>query len=174
MIFRLVSGGQTGVDRAALDVALELGIACGGWCPHGRKAEDGRIPDRYPLQETPSSEYGQRTEWNVRDSDGTLVLAWGEPAGGTLLTVNVCHAMGKPCLVIDLADAGNLASCIQTVREWVATHLAHGVLNVAGPRFSESPAASERARVILQSVLRSVDARPAAQGAGDIVRCGGP
>src|SRR5262249_20137195 len=87
LIARLVSGGQTGVDRAALDAALEVGVPCGGWCPKGRKAEDGRIDDRYPLCETPSAAYSQRTRWNVRDSDGTLVLAWGEPTGGTLLTV---------------------------------------------------------------------------------------
>ena len=70
----IVSGGQTGVDRAALDVALALGLACGGWCPRGRRAEDGPLPARYPLRETPSASYPERTEWNVRDSDGTLVL----------------------------------------------------------------------------------------------------
>jgi hypothetical protein len=73
-IARLVSGGQSGVDRAALDVALALGIPCGGWCPKGRKAEDG---ERYPLKETPSAGYSQRTRWNVRDADGTLILTWG-------------------------------------------------------------------------------------------------
>src|SRR5262245_51361441 len=75
VISKIVSGGQTGVDRAALDVALELGIPCGGWCPKGRLAEDGPIPERYPLKETTLRVYPQRTEWNVRDSDGTLVLA---------------------------------------------------------------------------------------------------
>jgi predicted Rossmann-fold nucleotide-binding protein len=79
MIPRLVSGGQTGVDRAALDVALELGVPCGGWCPKGRRAEDGRIPDCYPLTETRTGDYATRTRWNVRDSDFTLVLSWGEP-----------------------------------------------------------------------------------------------
>ena len=74
-IGKIVSGGQTGVDRAALDVARELSLACGGWCPRGRRAEDGAIPARYPLVETPRAAYPQRTEWNVRDSDATLVLA---------------------------------------------------------------------------------------------------
>ena len=83
MLTRIVSGGQTGVDRAALDVALELSIPCGGWCPKGRKAEDGALPARYPLKETPSEEYAQRTTWNVRDSDGTLILTHGAPTGGT-------------------------------------------------------------------------------------------
>src|SRR3954454_8651242 len=91
MFTKIVSGGQTGVDRAALDVALALGIPCGGWCPKGRKAEDGPIEDRYPLSETPSSDYRQRTLWNIRDSDATLILTWGEPTGGTLLTVKECR-----------------------------------------------------------------------------------
>ena len=73
-ITRIISGGQTGVDRAALDAAMELGLSCGGWCPKGRHAEDGVIPSRYPLQETPTADYAQRTHWNVRDSDGTVIL----------------------------------------------------------------------------------------------------
>lgn len=76
---KIVSGGQTGVDRAALDVALELGLPCGGWCPKGRKAEDGVIHSRYPLKETPSEEYNERTTWNVRDSDGTLIVSDAPP-----------------------------------------------------------------------------------------------
>src|SRR3954447_23558628 len=101
---KLISGGQTGVDRAALDVALALGIPCGGWCPKGRKAEDGPIPERYPLTETPSGSYSQRTRWNVRDADATLILTWGQPTSGTLLTVNACRGTDKPHLVLDLAD----------------------------------------------------------------------
>ena len=153
MIGRLVSGGQSGVDRAALDVALELGVSCGGWCPKDRKAEDGPILDRYPLKETPSSEYSQRTQWNVRDSDGTLILAWGEPTGGTLLTADVCRGTGKPYLVIDLADEGNRTAAIQAAREWIAANLAGGVLNVAGPRASEHPAVYEQTRAFLRAVL---------------------
>ena len=102
MITRIVSGGQTGVDRAALDVALKLGIPCGGWCPRGRRAEDGPIDACYPLQETPTQEYPQRTEWNVRDSDGTLVLTFGRPKGGTALTIRLAERLTRPCLVVDL------------------------------------------------------------------------
>src|SRR5437868_610576 len=111
MIRKIISGGQTGVDRAALDVALELGIACGGWCPKGRLAEDGPIPERYPLKETNLPVYPQRTEWNVRDSDGTLVLTLGSPAkngelapegSGTALTIELARRQKKPCLVVDL------------------------------------------------------------------------
>jgi hypothetical protein len=91
------------VDRASLDAALEFGIPCGGWCPKGRKAEDGPIPPRYPLSETPSADYGQRTEWNVRDSDGTLILNSGELAGGTAQTVEIARRLRKPFLVVDLA-----------------------------------------------------------------------
>jgi hypothetical protein len=92
------------VDRAALDVALEVGIPSGGWCPRGRKAEDGGIPAHYPLVETSSEDYGQRTKWNIRDSDGTLILTRGEPAGGTLLAIEECRSTGKPHLVINLTD----------------------------------------------------------------------
>src|SRR5262249_25460405 len=102
MFVKIVSGGQTGVDRAALDFALEHGIPCGGWCPQGRLAEDGVIPERYPLQETPWDGYPQRTEWNVRDADGTLILTRGEPDGGTAYTERVAGERKKPCLVVDL------------------------------------------------------------------------
>ncbi len=86
-IAKIISGGQTGVDRAALDVAIELELPCGGWCPRGRLAEDGTVPDRYPLQETRSAEYAERTERNVIDSDGTLIIATRPLTGGTALTV---------------------------------------------------------------------------------------
>ncbi len=153
MIAWLVSGGQIGVDRAALDAALELGIPCGGWCPKGRKAEDGTIPDRYPVRETPTADYRQRTAWNVRDSDGTLILVWGEPTGGTLLTVDVCHSTGKPYLMIDLADERSVVEAVQAARKWIATTLVAGVLNVAGPRASEHPVIYERAKSFLLAVL---------------------
>ena len=153
MIGRLVSGGQSGVDRAALDTALELGVSCGGWCPKGRKAEDGTIPDLYPLVETPSRDYSQRTRWNVRDSDGTLILAWGKPRGGTLLTVEVCRRTGKPYFVVDLAEEGNMAAVVQGVREWIVANLVGGSLNVAGPRASEDKAVYINAKAFLRAVL---------------------
>src|SRR5512135_124388 len=104
MVARIVSGGQTGVDRAALDAARQLGLECGGWCPRGRRAEDGKVASGYPLRETPSEDYAQRTEWNVRDSDATLVLTHGRPAGGTALTIAVARRLGKPLLVLDLDE----------------------------------------------------------------------
>ncbi|MDP6705118.1 MAG: putative molybdenum carrier protein [Alphaproteobacteria bacterium] len=97
---RVISGGQTGVDRAALDAAMTLGLAVGGWCPRGRWAEDGPIPTRYPLIETPLARVVQRTFWNVRDSDATLVLVQGRARGGTLATIR--QAAGRrPLLVLD-------------------------------------------------------------------------
>jgi len=153
MIGKMISGGQTGVDRAALDVALELGIPCGGWCPKGRKAEDGTIEARYPLQETPSDSYGQRTKWNVRDSDGTLILSWGKPTTGTLLTANECRRTAQPHLVIDLAGEGDQAADVLAAREWIEKNLPSGVLNVAGPRASKHSAVYERARAFIMAVF---------------------
>jgi hypothetical protein len=153
MIARLVSGGQTGVDRAALDAALELAIPCGGWCPRGRKAEDGRIAGRYPLAETPSPGYSQRTRRNVRDSDGSLILSWGELTGGTRLTADECRKAGKPHLVIDLAGEADMAEAVRAARGWVAANVAGGVLNVAGPRASQAPGVYGRARRFLLALL---------------------
>ena len=149
VIATIVSGGQTGVDRAALDVALELGIPCGGWCPRGRLAEDGALPARYPMKETPAPEYAQRTEWNVRDSDGTLILALGELTGGTALTAELAKRHGRPCLVIDLDHNADAAE----VLGWSA---ANGIrtLNIAGPRESTRPGIYRVTFDFLKSILR--------------------
>lgn len=144
----VVSGGQTGVDRAALDVAIRLGIPCGGWCPKGRLAEDGRIPLSYPLKETPTADYAERTLWNVRDSDGTLILTWGEPSGGTALTRAFALKEGKVFLVVDLRDAPRVAD----VRKWLHSHGTR-VLNVAGPRSSTIPGIHDLARDFLETLL---------------------
>jgi len=149
MITRIVSGGQTGVDRAALDVALELGMPCGGWCPRGRRAEDGRIDDRYPLTETPWDGYPQRTEWNVRDSDGNLILTCGEPDRGTILTVRLAQERKKPCFVVDI----NGAVDVPAIRAWAEANGVR-VLNVAGSRESSSPGIHDRAADLLRRLLR--------------------
>ncbi len=145
---KIISGGQIGVDRAALDVALELDIPCGGWCPKGRLAEDGAIDARYPLRETPTSEYAQRTAWNVRDSEGTLVLTWGPPTDGTAFTVLAAEQQGKPHLVVDLAETDD----VEPAREWVDAE-AIRVLNVAGPRGSKCPSVYGLARAFLGRML---------------------
>jgi predicted Rossmann fold nucleotide-binding protein DprA/Smf involved in DNA uptake len=148
VIRRILSGGQTGVDRAALDAALARGIFCGGWCPRGRRAEDGIIPVSYPLRETPSEEYGERTRWNVRDSDATLVLHLGTLEGGTALTVAAAAELGKPLLQVDLRQDPSEVP----VRSWLAEH---GVecLNVAGPRESEAPGIYALARAFMENLL---------------------
>ena len=133
MIERVVSGGQTGVDRAALDVALKLGVPCGGWCPRGRRAEDGPLKEIYPLQETPSSDYTQRTRWNVRDSDGTVVLYKSSLSGGSALTVALAKEHNKPCLVIDLCED----SSPEILLDWLKLQQIR-TLNVAGTRESGS------------------------------------
>jgi hypothetical protein len=148
MFTRIVSGGQAGVDRAALDVALALGIPCGGWCPRGRRAEDGPIAPRYPLTETPWDGYPQRTACNVRDSDGTLVLTHGEPDRGTALTVELAKRYGRPHLVIDLDGSPDEGD----VRAWASAHQVR-VLNVAGPRESSCPGIHDEAAAFLRRVL---------------------
>jgi hypothetical protein len=145
---KIISGGQTGVDRAALDVALALGIPCGGWCPKGRRAEDGRIPDDYPLTESDSATYSDRTKRNVRDSEATLILTRGELRGGTLLTQRTAASLGRPCLAVDLNNPGAPAAA----RGWL---IAHGirVLNVAGPRESQSAGIAALAARLLRELL---------------------
>jgi hypothetical protein len=144
---RVVSGGQTGVDRAALDVALDLGIPCGGWCPAGRLAEDGAIPERYLLRETESASYPERTERNVRDSDATLILYRARMRGGTALTARLARHHGRPCLALEIAAADPDA-----IGRWLAEHGVR-VLNVAGPRESESPGIHAEATALLRQVL---------------------
>lgn len=131
-----MSGGQTGVDRAALDWALENGWDCGGWCPAGRLAEDGAIESHFPLQETPSAEYSQRTEWNVRDSDGTVLLTRSPKLeGGTKLTKKFASKWSRPCLVVSETETPKPG---KTLEEFVETHWIE-TLNVAGPRESTEP-----------------------------------
>lgn len=147
---KIVSGGQTGVDQAALDVALELDIVCGGWCPLGRRSEDGVIDARYSLQETPTRDYPQRTEWNVRDSDATLILTHGKPDGGTALTRRLARAYKKPCKVIDFQKS----EFPEVVAAWLVEH---GVqtLNVAGPRESSQPGIGAEARDFLKRLIEA-------------------
>ena len=145
---RIVWGGETGVDRAALDVAGALGIDCGGWCPRGRRAEDGPIAPGYALVETESTRYEERTERNVLDSDGTLILTRGELAGGTALTRELALRHGRPVLVVDLGDDPSA----RTVRDWIESRRI-ATLNVAGPRESGQPGIHAAAKSFLTAVL---------------------
>jgi len=145
---RIVSGGQTGVDRGALDAAIAVGIPHGGWCPAGRLAEDGRIPDRYELRENDSADYAERTEKNVVDSDATLILHRGRLKGGTQLTRYLASRHGKPCLVVNL-DQPNSGD---KVRAWLASAEVR-ILNVAGPRESSSQGIAAAARQLLTELF---------------------
>ncbi|HET7463135.1 MAG TPA: putative molybdenum carrier protein [Longimicrobium sp.] len=148
---KIISGGQTGVDRAALDLALELGMECGGWCPAGRWAEDGPIDARYPLRETPSADPAERTGWNVRDSDGTLLLTGGA-SPGTELTRDIAQRLDRPVFTWP-ADA---AEDVGLFRRWLHVYAVR-TLNVAGPRESEAPGIYLQARRILRSYFGGSD-----------------
>jgi hypothetical protein len=150
----IVSGGQTGADRAALDFAIEFGLAHGGWCPHGRRAEDGPIDERYALTETPSRRYTQRTEWNVRDSDATVVLStMREVTGGSALTLALAERLGKPNLHLS-SEAASAAGADPTdeLLIFLAEHHV-GRLNVAGPRASQEPLVAAFVRRVLVAAL---------------------
>lgn len=133
---KIASGGQTGVDRAGLDWALQNGIAHGGWCPKGRLAADGPLPPRYCLRETESSGYRQRTKLNVQDSDATLVVNIGELSGGTLQTVRFAQALKKPHYIFQLEKA-NLAEIEKLITWWISLHAES--LNIAGPGETKCP-----------------------------------
>ena len=143
-----MSGGQSGADRAALDVVLALGLPVGGWCPRGRRAEDGPIDPHYPLVETPSPDYLERTDWNVRDSDGTLIVARRPLSGGTALTERYARRRGKPCQVAHPDEAG----AVDAVRRWIEDH-AIATLNVAGPRESSGTGSYDATRRLMEAVL---------------------
>jgi hypothetical protein len=150
------SGGQTGVDRAALDAALDRGIPIGGWVPRGRLAEDGQVPARYgQLREAESPEYATRTRLNVQDTDATLVLRMGPATGGTLETMETARGLGRPMLDIDLevADAAGAAKSVIHWLEGLFTTRSPLRLNVAGPRASQAPTSYARAKGVLELVF---------------------
>ncbi len=153
MIEKLISGAQTGADRAALDAALELGIPCGGWVPKGRLSEDGIIPAHYPcLIETPDSAVEMRTEWNIRDSDATLILSHGRLDGGSLYTRIRAEELGKPWLHIDFLKTGP-EQAPAMARSWLDI-VQPQVLNIAGPRASKDPQIYDSTARFLRQLLK--------------------
>lgn len=152
-LIKIVSGGQTGVDRGALDATLAAGFPCGGWCPEGRLAEDGAIADRYPIAVLSGAGYEERTLQNVLDSDGTALLHTGKLEGGTRLTAEHCVRHGKPHVLIDASTcppdgaAREIAAFVE--RERVS------VLNIAGPRASKWPGARDYAYDVVDRLLSS-------------------
>ncbi len=153
--FVVISGAQTGVDRAALDAAMALGIPCGGWCPAGRRAEDGVIAMRYPVVETERADYRDRTEANVLAADGTLVVTEGpvRAESGTACTIDLARKHGRPHLVLDLA--GTLFPLVAVVGAWWRG-TGGRVLNVAGPRESQSPGIGARSGEFLRRAFARI------------------
>ena len=148
MIDKIVSGGQTGVDRAALDTAINNNIAYCGWCPRGRLAEDGAIDEQYDLKETKSNNYAQRTEWNVRDSDGTLILNTGPLQGGTALTANLATLQNKPFLIVNL----DVQPDTTVIVEWITSNDIK-ILNIAGPRERKQPGIYKKTCQLLEKLI---------------------
>lgn len=149
---KIITGGQTGVDRAALDVAMALGIPCGGWCPKGRIAEDGLIPPHYPLVETEDAEYIERTRRNVTDADGILILYSHSLYAGTRHTLNLAVDYNRPSLTVDLTLDPDPAD----VLAWLVRFDRGVVINIAGPRESNSPGIYDLSVPYLRTLLRSV------------------
>ncbi|MBU6181836.1 MAG: hypothetical protein KGR46_03370 [Verrucomicrobia bacterium] len=161
MIKKIVSGGQTGADRAGLDVAIRWGFPYGGWCPKGRRAEDGPIGGQYVLAETPSSNYLQRTEWNVRDSDGTVVFTFAKVvSGGSARTVEFARSLKKP--VVHLSFAKSYSPEVELQR-FVTGH-GIKVLNVAGSRESKEPGLWKRTYECLEAAFFWDKAHPGILG----------
>ncbi len=156
---RIISGGQTGVDRAALDVALDLGLKVGGYVPKGRRAEDGPLASKYPLTELATRDYEHRTQKNVAISDATLVLYRGAITPGSNLTVRVCAGLLRPCHTVDLAGPQGIS--LHMAGEWLADQIAKVserplALNIAGSRESSAPGIYEEAAAFLRALFRGV------------------
>jgi hypothetical protein len=154
MITKIISGGQTGADRAALDVAIELGIPHGGWVPKGRKTEAGSLPAKFQVKETPTEDCSSRTEKNVLDSDGTLIISHGELTGGSDYTRQMAQKHEKPWIHVD-ASRVSVDAAAELIRAWISGSQIR-ILNVAGPRASEVPLIYSTTKKILKNLLQPV------------------
>jgi hypothetical protein len=155
---KIVTGGQTGADRAALDWAIAHRVRHGGWCPRGRRADDGRIPVHYALTETPRRAYVQRTEWNVRDSDGTLLVTLDPKLrAGSRRTAEFAKLYRRPYLHVSHTEP--FAACVDAVQRFLRDERIT-VLNVAGPRASEAPQVGEFVGALLDAAWNSGDIAP--------------
>jgi Circularly permutated YpsA SLOG family len=158
-LLKIISGGQTGVDRGALDAAIKSGSEHGGTCPAARQAEDGKIPDRYRLVELSTGGYSERTERNVADGDATLILHGGGPiTSGTQLTADCCRKLQKPHLLLDMSSESP-ASAVAAAEKFLQNRRIK-VLNVAGPRASEWPAAYQTAYAVVSQLLQPRSGHP--------------
>jgi hypothetical protein len=150
---KIISGGQTGVDHGALDAALDNKFPCGGWCPPGRMAEDGTIDDIYPMSEMDHGSYAERTRQNVIDSDGTVIIYFGELEGGTKVTLQNCIHMKKPYELIN-AQENSETRATEVILRFVES-FSINTLNVAGPRQSKAPEAHDYAYKVMSNVIES-------------------
>ncbi len=156
MIEAIISGGQTGADRAALDIAIELQINHYGWCPKNRLAEDGAISFKYNLRETDTTDVNERTKLNIRDSDGTIIFVPSLPVqvtDGTILTIKEVYEKKKPHLIIDFSKVNDITELLS---EWVERHNI-AILNIAGPRESQQPGTYQAVYMLLKKALTSVN-----------------
>jgi len=151
VIKKIISGGQTGADRAALDVAIKAGIPHGGWIPKGRKAEDGMLPDKYQLQEMSTASYPKRTEQNVLDSDGTLIVSHGKLNGGSALTRKLAEKHKRPHIHLDMNKL-SVNDAVDALRVWIGNNEIM-ILNVAGPRASKDPDIYNETAIIFETLL---------------------
>ncbi|CAN5896666.1 putative molybdenum carrier protein [soil metagenome] len=155
LITTLISGGQTGADRAAMDVALAWGIDVRGWVPRGRVAEDGVIAERYPgLRETASADPAERTRLNIQDADGSLIISHAPLQGGSLLALETALQLPRPVLHLDLSRVG-MGEAVTECAEWIRAHRI-AVLGVGGPRASEDPHIYDATVMLLSGVLVSL------------------
>lgn len=161
---RVVSGGQTGVDRGALDAALGVDFPCGGWVPGDRMAEDGVISDRYPVTTLPYGNYRQRTRLNVVDSDGTAILYDGFLSDGTRLTRDLCKLVDRPCILISARELPNPNAAAEAVLKFIEDNRIE-TLNVAGPRASGWRDGHAFALAVLRQVIASLADRACANNA---------
>jgi hypothetical protein len=162
-IAKIISGGQTGADRGGLDAAIEAGVPHGGWCPKGRKAEDGVIPEKYRLVEMDAVSYEARTEANVVDSHCTVVFAYGKPTGGSKKTVEFAAKYRRPCLCVDLDKVSDRWAA-EAILQWLVPAAdvlrdrlkppPFPVLNIAGSRESKAPGIQQRVKSIMLMVLK--------------------
>ncbi len=151
MVKKIISGGQTGVDQAALDVAIKLDIPHGGWIPKGRLTENGVLDDKYQLKEMATASYNKRTEQNVIDADGTLIISRGKLTGGSEYTREMIQYHNRPWLHLDLAKI-NAFQAAREIRDWIADHGIE-ILNVAGPRASKDPTIYRATADILETAF---------------------
>ncbi len=149
---KIISGGQTGVDRGALDACLHWEFPCGGWCPSGRLAEDGRINERYPLLEMQSPYYDDRTRRNIIESDATLIICHQKLSGGTLLTANYAKQVDKPLFIFELSPFF-IERSLEDLVDFIDAYQVR-ILNVAGPRASQWDQAHSSSKLIVGLLIQ--------------------